>query len=167
MGCACTYRIRSLSSKGRLRNRMLFASVNTVAFTPIPSASATTAVAVNPGFLSSVRSPKRRSSSRCMSDVRGRGRRSSLLEIQRVEEKLIRAVRLAAPLRTEAEQQHATLTVSHVDRGGLAFDALRPGQVAAHERIAIARIARQHRTLEVALGIERRSALEHHDGIGG
>src|SRR5258708_4204685 len=119
---------------------MLFASVNTVAFTPIPSASATTAVAVNPGFLSSVRSPKRKSSIKYMADVRGRGRRSSLLQIERVEEKLVRTVRLAAPLGTEAQQQHATLTVSHVDGSGLTFDSLRAGQVAAHERIAIARI---------------------------
>src|SRR5882724_3773742 len=158
--------MRSLSSNGRLRNRIPFASVNTVAFTPIPSASATTAVAVNPGFLSSVRNPKRRSSIRYMSDVRARGPGSSLLQIERVEEKLVRAVRLAAPLRAEAQQQHVALTVSHVDGGGLALNALRPGKVAAHERIAVARIACEDRALEFGLGVERRPALEHHDGIG-
>ena len=93
---------------------------------------------------------------------RGRlGRRGRIVD--RIEEELVGAVRLPAPLRAEAEQVHAALAVEDLERGGLALDALGMQQVAALQRIAVARVGGQHGAAESGLGLKRRAALEHHD----
>src|SRR5216683_2911891 len=61
-----TYMTRSGSSKGRLRNRNELTSVNTVAFMPMPSASAVVAAAVNQRSFASRRTPNRMSCSTFM-----------------------------------------------------------------------------------------------------
>jgi hypothetical protein len=51
----------SLSLKGRVLKIIALTREKTVAFAPMPSASATMATALNPGFFARVRNPKRRS----------------------------------------------------------------------------------------------------------
>jgi hypothetical protein len=52
---------RSGSTTGRGRNSKLLATLNTKVFTPNPSPSASTTIAVSPGFLASMRRPIRKS----------------------------------------------------------------------------------------------------------
>src|SRR5262245_43716512 len=56
-----TYRTYSLPAKARFLKSMPLTSEKTVAFAPMPRASAITATAVNPGAFASVRNAKRRS----------------------------------------------------------------------------------------------------------
>ncbi len=61
------YAMRSfLATIGNPLNKTAFATVNTVAFTPIPTASVATATAVKPGFFAKLRTPKATSVSQDM-----------------------------------------------------------------------------------------------------
>src|SRR5438309_1443424 len=74
-------------------------------------------------------------------------------------------MRLATPLRTEAQEDHATLAIRDLDRSGLALDSIGPDQVSAGERRPLLGVARENRALEIRLRFECRPALEHHDRI--
>jgi hypothetical protein len=52
---------RSGSRPGGCRNKMPLTMLNIVALIPIPNASVSTAIVVNPGFFSNCRKPYRRS----------------------------------------------------------------------------------------------------------
>src|SRR5579885_48561 len=91
---------------------------------------------------------------------------AALPEIERVEEELIGAVRLAAPLRTEPKQNHMPLAILGVESRDFALDPVRSGKVTALKRRAVARITRQDRTLERRLDLKRRTALEHDVRLG-
>src|ERR1700704_4000536 len=58
--------MRSLLSNGNPLNSTVLVSENTVALTPMPSASATSATSVSPGLLTRLLKPKRRSFNKCM-----------------------------------------------------------------------------------------------------
>ena len=55
----------------------------------------------------------------------------SLLLIKRVEEELIRGVRLAPPLRLESQQNHVAFAHFGIERCDLAFEPVGSGQIAA------------------------------------
>src|SRR5215472_9350607 len=91
--------------------------------------------------------------------------RESLRLVKRVEEKLIRSMRLAAPLWPEPEQVNAPLPVLHFKRGRFALNALEMQQVTAHERAFILRVRGQHAPVQPLLCLERWPSLKHHDRI--
>src|SRR5215469_1655582 len=91
--------------------------------------------------------------------------RESLRLVKRVEEKLIRSVRLPAPLWPEPQQINAPLPVLHFERGGFALNALGMQQVPAHERVFVLRVRRQHAPVQPLLGLECWPALKHHDRV--
>jgi hypothetical protein len=53
------------------------------------------------------------------------------LLIERVEKELICGVRLAAPLRLESQQNYVAFAHFRVERGDLAFEPVRTGEIAA------------------------------------
>src|ERR1035438_5132812 len=73
-------------------------------------------------------------------DARCRLPRPALSIVKRIKEKLVRCVRLAAPLRLEAQQDHVALAVLRVECRGFALDGFGSRQVAALERRSLARI---------------------------
>src|SRR5215472_19078175 len=91
--------------------------------------------------------------------------RESLRLVKRVEEKLIRSVRLPAPLRPEPQQINAPLAILHFERGRFALNALGMQQVPAHERALILRVRRQHAAVETLLYVERWPPLKHYDRV--
>src|ERR1700728_3263958 len=67
-------------TSGKPLNSTALATVKTVAFTPMPSASMVTATAVNPGFFARVRRPKRISPSTTLLTQDMATRRSQVFE---------------------------------------------------------------------------------------
>src|SRR5580658_11148566 len=76
------------------------------------------------------------------------------LQIKRVHEEFVRAMRLPPPLRPEAQQNHVAFAVIDVQRRRFPLDFPRADQVSAGQRVAVFRIARQNRALELGLRIE-------------
>jgi hypothetical protein len=74
-------------------------------------------------------------------------------------------MRLPAPLRAEADQDHVTFPHHHVERGWFSFDFFRADQKAAAQRAAIGDVACQDAALKAGLGFEYLGSLEQHFGL--
>jgi hypothetical protein len=105
---------------------------------------------VNQASLKPTRSVHRR--------VRRRPRRRD--RAQRVPEQRIRRHALRAVLRAEAEQDHVSLPLPHVDQRRLAGQLVAAEQPAGEQRVALRRIARDHRRARRVGDLERGAALE-------
>ncbi len=91
-------------------------------------------------------------------------RRHRCVVVERIEEEFVSAVRLSPPLRPEAENHDVTRAITGVECRCLSLNLLGAEQVAAHQRIAILHITRQHATAEASPGVERLVPFEHHRG---
>src|ERR1035441_5263274 len=80
-----------------------------------------------------------------------------------IEDQLVRAVRLPAPLGLEAKQIDSPIALEDFERGDFPLNAFGVQQVPALQRIPVAGVSRQNRAAETALLLEDRSAFEHED----
>src|SRR5580704_4509496 len=97
--------------------------------------------------------------------LRRSGFRESLRFVNCIEEKFVRAVRLASPLWPKAQQIDASLTVLHFYCCCFPLNSLGMQQIPAHQRTLLFRIRGEYAAAKPVFGLERWTALKHDDRI--